>query len=48
MHEHDRLVVPLPAELAVDRGHERLLVAQARGLERDEFGARIGDRDPDR
>ena len=43
MHEDDRLVVPRPAEFAVDRGHERLLVAQARGLERDEFSARVDD-----
>ena len=43
MHEDDRLVVPRPAELAVDCGHERLPIAQARGFERDEFSARIDD-----
>ena len=41
MHEDDRLVMPRAAELAVDGGHERLAIAQARGLERDEFGARV-------
>ena len=43
MHEDDRLVLPRAAELAVYRGHERLAIAQARGLERDEFGARVDD-----
>ena len=43
MHEDDGLILPRVPELAVDGGHERPAIAQARGFERDEIGARVDD-----